>query len=85
MEKLFRADFDFKSEKDGIKRCAGYVICQDVQIQENGSFSFGVHSIIIQKLIAIKPDFDKINALAINNCKLFDDVIDVGSLADHHD
>ena len=85
MENLFRADFNFESEKDGIKRCAGYVICKDVQVEESGSFTFGVHSVIIKKLIATKPDFDKINAMAINNCKLFEEVINVGSLADHHD
>ena len=85
MENLFRADFEFESEKDGIKKCAGYVICKDVQIQESGCYTFGVHSVVIKKLIAKKPDFDKINAMAINHCKLFDDVIVVGSLADHHD
>lgn len=85
MENLFRADFDFKAEAYGIKRCSGYVICKDVQMQENGGYTFGVHSVIIKKLIANKPDFDKINAMAINHCKLFDDVIKVGSLADYHD
>ena len=85
MKNLFRADFNFESEKDGIKRCVGYVICKDVQVEENGGCTFGVHSVVIQKLIAKKPDFDKINAMAINHCKLFEEVIVVGSLADHHD
>jgi hypothetical protein len=45
-----------------------------------------VDSVVLQKLIATKPDFEKIEHLAIKNCKLFDDeVINVGSLADHHD
>ena len=83
---LFRADFDFESEANGIKRCAGYVICKDVQLSENGSYTFSVESIVLQKLIATRPDFKNIEMLAIKNCKLFDDeVINVGSLADHHD
>ena len=83
---LFRADFDFESEADGIKRCVGYVICKDVVLTENGGYTFGVDSVVLQKLIATKPDFEKIEHLAIKNCKLFDDeVINVGSLADHHD
>jgi len=83
---LFRADFDFESEANGIKRCAGYVICKDVVLSEKGSYTFGVDSVVLQKLIATRPDFEKIEHLAIKNCKLFDDeVINVGSLADHHD
>ena len=83
---LLRADFDFESEANGIKRCAGYVICKDVVLTENGSYTFGVDSVVLQKLIATKPDFEIIEQLAIKNCKLFDDeIINVGSLADHHD
>ena len=84
MKIYIRADFDFKSEKDGIKHCTGYVVCENVQVTENGS-TFGVHSIIIKKLIAKNPDFEKVEALAIQNCKLFDDeVINVGSLSAYH-
>ena len=83
---LLRADFDFESEADGIKHCVGYVICKDVVLNEKGSYTFGVDSIVLQKLIATNPDCKKIEQLAIKNCKLFDDeVINVGSLADHHD
>ena len=83
---LLRADFDFESEADGIKRCVGYVICKDVTLSENGGYTFGVDSVVLQKLIATKPDFENIEMLAIKNCKLFDDeIINVGSLADHHD
>ena len=83
---LFRADFDFESEANGIKRCAGYVLCKDVVLTENGGYTFGVDSVVLQKLIATRPDFENIEMLAIKNCKLFDDeVINVGSLADHHD
>ena len=83
---LLRADFDFESEADGIKRCVGYVLCKDVELYESGSYTFGVDSVVLQKLVATKPDFEKIEMLAIKNCKLFDDeVINIGSLADHHD
>ena len=83
---LFRADFDFESEADGIKRCVGHVICKDVVLTEKGGYTFSVHSVVLQKLIATRPDFENIEHLAIKNCKLFDDeVINVGSLADHHD
>ena len=86
MRTFIRADFDFKSEKDKIKHCTGYVICEDVQLGQNGSYSFNVDSIVIQKLIAKNPDFVIVEKLSIQNCKLFDDeVINVGSLADHHD
>ena len=86
MKTFIRADFDFKSEADQIKHCTGYVICTDVQLGQNGSFSFSVDSVVIQKLIAKNPDFEKVEELAIRNCKLFDDeVINVGSLAEHHD
>ncbi len=86
MKTFVRADFDFKSEKDKITRCAGYIICEDVELHENGSYTFGVHSVIVQKLIAKNPDFERVEELAIQNCKLFDDeIINVGSLAEHHD
>ena len=85
MNIYIRADFDFKDEKNGIKRCAGYVLCKDVELTES-SYTFSVDSVVLQKLIATKPDFEKIEQLAIKNCKLFDDeVINVGSLAEHHD
>lgn len=86
MKTFIRADFDFQSEADKISRCAGYIICEDVELHENGVSSFKVHSVIVQKLIAKNPDFERVEMLAIQNCKLFDDeVINVGSLAEHHD
>ena len=86
MKTFIRADFDFKSEKDKIKHCAGYVICKDVQLDQNGSYTFSVHSLIVKKLIAKNPNFEIIERLAVQNCKLFDDeVIKVGSLVEHHD
>jgi hypothetical protein len=80
-----RADFDFKDEKNGIKHCTGYVVCYDVEQKEYGC-DFKVHSVIVKKLIAKNPDFEKLEQLAIQNCKVFDDeIINVGSLAEHHD
>lgn len=86
MKTFIRADFDFQSEADQIKHCTGYVICEDVEIHENGNSTFKVHSVIVQKLIAKNPNFEKVEELAIKNCKLFEDeIINVGSLADYHD
>ena len=85
MKTFVRADFDFQSNADQIKRCTGYVICEDVELTENGGSTFKVHSVVLQKLIAKNPDFEVVEKLAIKNCKLFDDeIINVGSLADHH-
>jgi hypothetical protein len=64
-----RADFDFKDEKNGIKHCAGYVVCYDVEQKDYGC-DFKIDRIIIKKLIATSPDFEKIEQLAIQNCKL---------------
>ena len=64
-----RADFDFKDEKNGIKHCTGYVVCYDVEQKEYGC-DFKINSVIIKKLIATSPDFEKIEQLAIQNCKL---------------
>ena len=82
-----RADFDFKSEKDKIKQCTGYVVCYDV-VQTEFGCDFKIDRIVIKKLIATSPDFEKIEQLAIMNCKvIYDDseVINIGSVADYHD
>ena len=86
MKTFIRADFNFKDEATGILYCRGYVVCEDVQLQENGSYTFKVHSVVVQKFIGSAPDFEHIEKLAIQKCKLFDEeIIDVGSLAEHHD
>ena len=64
-----RADFDFKDEKNGIKHCTGYVVFYDV-VQKDYGCDFKIHSIIIKKLIAKNPDFELIEKLAIQNCKV---------------
>ena len=69
MSVLVRADFDFKDEKNGIKHCTGYVVCYDVEQKDYGC-DFKIDRIIIKKLIATSPDFEKIEQLAIQNCKL---------------
>ncbi len=86
MKTFVRADFNFKDEATGILYCRGYVVCKDVELKEDGSYTFEVHSVVVQKFIGSAPDFEHIEKLAIQNCKLFDDeIIDVGSLAEHHD
>ena len=69
MKTFIRADFDFKSEKDKINHCTGYVVCYDV-VQKDYGCDFKVHSVIVKKLIANKPDFEKLEQLAIQNCKV---------------
>jgi hypothetical protein len=86
MKTLVRADFNFKDEATGILYCRGYVVCENVQLAESGSYTFRVNTVVVQKFIGTAPDFEKIEELAIKNCKLFDDeIIDVGRLAEHHD
>ena len=69
MSVYVRADFNFKDEKNGIKHCTGYVICYDVVMTDYGC-DFKVDSVVIKKLIAKKPDFELIEKLAIQNCKV---------------
>lgn len=82
-----RADFYFSDDAQKIKVCKGYVIGDFTPTEEGGDFK--TQDVILQKLVAVNPDFKKIEAMAISNCKvLYDDeetVIDVGSLADYHD
>ena len=69
MSIFVRADFDFKDEKNGIKHCTGYVVCYDVK-QKTYGCDFKIDRIVIKKLIATNPDFEKIEQLAIQNCKI---------------
>lgn len=84
-----RADFDFKEEAMGIKACKGYVIGEFTPTEEGGNFK--PEDVILEKLVAVSPDFKKVEELAIKNCRvLYDDneveeVINVGSFADYHD
>lgn len=84
MELLFRADFDFRNEKYGIKHCVGYVVCSDVEGQCN-NFTFKVKNVVVKKLIGKKVDFQMLERLAIQNCKLIytdEEVIEMGNFED---
>ncbi len=86
MELLFRADFDFRNEKYGIKHCVGYVVCSDVDIQGE-SCTFKVKEVVVKKLIGKKVDFLMLEKLAIQNCKLIynytdEEVIEMGNFED---
>ena len=81
-----RADFNFSDEKEKIRECKGYVIGEFTPTQEGGDFK--PEKTILERLVAVSPDFEKIEQLAILNCKvIYDDseVINIGSLADYHD
>ena len=81
-----RADFNFSDEKEKIRECKGYVIGEFTPTQEGGEFK--PEKTILERLVALSPDFEKIEQLAIMNCKvIYDDseVINIGSLADYHD
>ena len=81
-----RADFNFSDETEKIRECKGYVIGEFTPTQEGGGFK--PEKTILERLVAVSPDFDKIEQLAILNCKvIYDDseVINIGSVADYHD
>ena len=81
-----RADFNFADESELIKVCKGYVIGGFTPTAEGGDFK--PEKTILERLVAVSPDFEKIEQLAILNCKvIYDDseVINIGSLADYHD
>ena len=81
-----RADFNFSDETEKIRECKGYVIGEFTPTQEGGNFK--PEKTILERLVAVSPDFEKIEQLAILNCKvIYDDseVINIGSVADYHD
>ena len=81
-----RCDFNFSDEKEQIRECKGYVIGEFTPTAEGGDFK--PERTILERLVAVSPDFEKIEQLAILNCKvIYDDseVINIGSLADYHD
>ena len=81
-----RADFNFSDEKEQIRECKGYVIGEFTPTEEGGDFK--PEKTILERLVAVSPDFEKIEQLAILNCKvIYDDseVINIGSVADYHD
>lgn len=84
-----RADFNFADESELIKVCKGYVIGEFTPTAEGGDFK--PENVILEKLVAVSPDFKKVEELAIKSCRvLYDDneveeVINVGSLAQYHE
>ena len=81
-----RADFNFADESELIKVCKGYVIGEFTPTAEGGDFK--PEKTILERLVAVSPDFEKIEQLAILNCRvIYDDseVINIGSVADYHD
>ena len=81
-----RADFNFSYEAEQIRECKGYVIGEFTPTEEGGDFK--PEDVILERLVAKSPDFEKIEKLAIATCKvLYDDseVINIGSVADYHD
>ena len=81
-----RADFNFADESELIKVCKGYVIGEFTPTAEGGDFK--PEKTILERLVAVSPDFEKIEQLAILNCRvIYDDseVVNIGSLADYHD
>ena len=81
-----RADFNFSNEAEKIKVCKGYVIVEFTPTAEGGDFK--PEKTILERLVAVSPDFEKIEQLAILNCKvIYDDseVVNIGSVADYHD
>lgn len=81
-----RVDFNFSDETEKIRECKGYIIGEFTPTQEGGDFK--PEKTILERLVAVSPDFEKIEQLAILNCKvIYDDseVVNIGSLADYHD
>lgn len=71
MTAYIRADFDFTAKTQGIGHCKGYVIGKFTPTAEGGNFK--PENVIIKKLIANNPDFEVIEKLAIQNCKVIYD------------
>lgn len=81
-----RADFNFSDETEQIRECKGYVIGEFTPTAEGGDFK--PEKTILERLVAVSPDFEKIEQLAIKYCKvIYDDseVKNIGSVADYHD
>ena len=81
-----RADFNFADESELIKVCKGYVIGEFTPTAEGGDFK--PERTILERLVAVSPDFEKIEQLAIMKCKVIydeEEVINIGSVADYHD
>ena len=63
-----RSEFNFTDLTNGIKKAYGFAICEVTPTTDGADLK--VIKIILKKLIATNPDFEKLEQLAIQNCKV---------------
>ena len=66
-----RADFNFSNSENKIDLAIGYVIGDFTPTEEGGNFK--PEKVILQKLKAKTPNFQKVEELAIENCRVIYD------------
>lgn len=66
-----RADFNFSNSEERIDLAIGYVIGEFTPTEEGGDFK--PEKVILQKLKAKAPNFQKVEELAIKNCRVLYD------------
>ena len=67
-----RADFNFSNSEERIDLAVGYVIGDFTPTKEGGDFR--PEKVVLLKLKAKTPDFQKVEKLAIENCRcIYDD------------
>ena len=67
-----RADFNFSNSENKIDLAVGYVIGDFTPTEEGGNFK--PEKVSLQKLKAKAPNFQKVEELAIENCRcIYDD------------
>ena len=68
-----RADFNFSNSEEQIDLAVGYVIGEFTPTEEGGDFK--PEKVVLQKLKAKAPNFQKVEELAVENCRvLYDDL-----------
>lgn len=68
-----RADFNFSCSEEKIDLAVGYVIGEFTPTEEGGDFK--PEKVILEKLKAKAPNFQKVEELAIENCRCIYDEI----------
>ena len=66
-----RADFNFSNSEEKIELAVGYVIGDFTPTEEGGNFK--PEKVILQKLKAKAPNFQKVEELAVENCRVIYD------------
>ena len=67
-----RADFNFRCSEEKIDLAVGYVIGDFTPTEEGGDFK--PEKVVLLKLKAKAPNFQKVEKLAIENCRcIYDD------------